>query len=129
MEPAVRQNRLRIMYVVGMLADLEASLRAAAVASAKADFGFQHAARAAALRKVSQQLADATGDEDLAAAAKVAMNTKLKLGNGEQLNAAADEISQIAWKIASDADATALSAVDAYLPQPDKFIGKPIGGR
>ena len=47
------QAELRVMYIVGVMTDLEYSLRATAAASKKATFGVESAKRAARLSTVS----------------------------------------------------------------------------
>ena len=125
-------GRLRMMYVVGILAEMEASLRAAAMTTEKAEFGFRHAARAAELRTKLSQLAKALNLQELRTASRIAINAKLSLGNGQKLVVAADEISRIAWKFANPTNppnSKSLEAIDALLPSTDEFFGRPVGER
>lgn len=124
-EPSDR-NRLRVMYVVGLLADLEASLRSAAVATAKAEFGFAHALRASELRDSAKEIAQLTGDENLEKAAAVAGQAKLSLGNRVELETAADAISKAAWLFANEIDGEQLEAIDPLIPATESFIGQPV---
>jgi len=118
------QTRLRIMFVAGVLADLEASLRTAATATEKAEFGFAHALRAAELRQTVAKLAQSTEIELLETAAAVAGQTKLSLGNQESLVDAADQISRIAWRFALEVDSESLAPIDSMIPTSETFVGQ-----
>ena len=127
-EPSSTERR-RVMYVVGLLAELEASLRATAVATEKADFAFKHAARANELRMAATQLAEKTGHSLLRKAAEAGNSAKLKLGNGEQMIQAADKLSRIAWQIANDVDGKSLEGIDSLLPTAAQIVGQAVGTR
>ncbi len=117
--------RQRIMFVTGKLAELEASLRAAAKATSASTFGVSHARRALALRQLIAQLADSTGHPLLQQAASVATQAKLKIGNSTNLESAADSIGRIGWQMAT-ADSDSLASVDSLLPSPSEYIGRPV---
>jgi hypothetical protein len=103
------------------MADLEASLRATAVATEKATYGVA-AARRAALRKrdlyVISQLID---NPQVKHALDAALAVRLKLNNREALVAAADAVSRAAYEFAATADGATLTAIDKLLPAPNAY--------
>ena len=117
------------MYVVGLLAELEASLRATAKATEKSDFAFKHAERAHELRAAARRLAKDTGHPLIQKAAEAGNSAKLKLGNGEEMTRAADSLSRLAWQIAEEADGKLLGGIDSLLPTNDQRVGQPVGER
>ena len=125
-EPSDLERR-RVMYVVGLLAELEASLRATAKATEKSDFAFRHAARANKLRAAARRLSEATGHLLIQKAAEAGNSAKLKLGNGEEMIRAADALSRLAWQIADEIDGKSLAGIDSFLPTGDQRIGQPVG--
>ena len=125
-EPSSIERR-RVMFVVGLFAELEASFRATAKASEKSDFAFKHAARAHELRNAAVQLAEKTRHPLIQKAADAGNSAKLKLGNGEEMTAAADNISRIAWQIADEVNGKTLDGIDSLLPVENQLIGQPVG--
>ncbi|HEX6960924.1 MAG TPA: cytochrome c family protein [Lacipirellula sp.] len=115
------QNRLRVMFVVGVLADLEASLRATASASEKATFGVAAAKRAARQKRRLYEIAQLIDDPRVHTAMDAALGVRLKLNNREALVEAADAIGQAASEFATSADGAALAAIDPLLPSPDEY--------
>ena len=114
-------ERLRVMFVVGVLADLEASLRATAAATEKATYGVTAAQRAAAQKKRLYQIAELTDNPQIEAALAAALEVQLKLNNGPALVVAAETISQAALQFAATADGTTLAALDPLLPPPAAY--------
>ncbi|MEM9352780.1 MAG: cytochrome c family protein [Planctomycetota bacterium] len=114
-------ERLRKMYVVGLLADLEASFRATAKATEKATFGVASARRAARLKKRLHALQQLLDNPDIDAAHEAALSVPLKLNQGRSLNAAADLIGRAASNFAETADGADLAAIDAVLPKPTEY--------
>lgn len=114
-------KRVRVMHVVGLLADLEASLRAVAKAGSAGTYAKTAAARATRVKQKlweSQRLVDhPLLGEALAAVAEV----ELRLGNTEQLNAAADAVGATALRIGEEEDGTLLAALDPLLPPPNAY--------
>jgi hypothetical protein len=115
------QNRLRLMFVVGVMADLEASLRATASASEKAVFGITAARRAARQKRRLYEISQLVDDPHVHAAMDAALGVRLKLNNREALAAAADVIGQAADELSATADGAALGAIDSLLPTPDEY--------
>lgn len=110
------RERLRQMFVAGMIADLEFSLRATASATEKAEFGINSAKRsaraakrlAAAQAKLNQPLL-----EDILT---VFQNVELKVNNREQLSAAADRINFLGIRFAATVSGESLQAIDEFIP-------------
>jgi len=110
------RERLRQMFVAGMIADLEFSLRATAGATEKADFGVNAAKRAsraakrlaAAQTKLNQPLL-----EDVLA---VFAGVELKLNNREPLQKAADQINLLGIRFAATVQGSDLVAIDDFIP-------------
>lgn len=114
-------ERLRQMFVAGMIADLEFSLRATAAATEKATFGVNAASRAS---RAAKRLAAAQGklsqpllDEILA----VYQRIELKLNNSAQLTEAADSIANLGIRFAATVDGSQLSAIEPYIPSQDRW--------
>lgn len=113
--------RIRKMFVSGMIADLEFSLRATASATEKAAFGVNAAKRAS---RASKRLAAAQrkiNDDSLGEILSVFAGVKLKLNNYDQLIEAADSIAALGVRFAATADGAALEAIDKYIPAESKW--------
>jgi hypothetical protein len=115
------RERLRVMHVVGLMADLEYSLRATAEATEKSTFGFTSAKRAFDARKQLAEIQDKISDPRLEKVLEAAYGVKLKLGNRENLLAAAREISQSAFEFAATSTGNRLSAIDNLLPSESTY--------
>ncbi len=109
-------ERVRLLFVAGMIADLEHSLRATARATEKATFGVtsaQRASRAAKRLKAAQEkIANSTVEQIL----EVYANIKLRLNNEAELTAAADEIQKLGLRFAALTHGRDLAAIDEYVP-------------
>lgn len=114
-------EQLRVMYVVGLLADLEASFRATAVATEKAVYGITAAKRALARKKRLYEIQQIVDNQYLQQAMDAALATPLKLGNEAGLIAAANVISEAAYEFAASVDGSSLEAVDEFLPPPTAY--------
>lgn len=113
--------RVRVMYVVGALADLEYSLRAVAKATTADRFGTAAATRAA---KVKRRLWDIQRKLDLpllAEALDEVSKLQLKLGNSQQITSAADRVSDVATRFAETVRGEELTAIDSLLPAPSTY--------
>jgi hypothetical protein len=113
--------QLRVLYVVGVLADLEFSLRATAVATETATFGTTSAQRAAQKKHRLHEIQSLIQDPLLAPAIEAVSTVELRLGNGSEILAAADAIGKAAYTFAEQADGAKLSAIDPLLPQPGQY--------
>lgn len=118
---ASKPERLRQMFVAGMIADLEFSLRATAAATQKATFGINAASRsaraakrlAAAQSKLNQPLID----QVLA----VYKSVELKLNNAAQLNEAADNVAALGVRFAATVSGKQLEAIEPFIPSQDRW--------
>jgi hypothetical protein len=115
------QERLRVMFVVGVMADLEYSLRATAVAREKATYGITCAQRAVLMKRRLAELARLTGHPRLQQALDAVSTVELKLNNSAALLAAADQIADEAFRFADETDGSELSAIDPLLPDPGTY--------
>ncbi len=112
---------LRVMYVVGVMADLEASLRATAKATTKATFGIAAAQRAAKLKQRLYKIGQVVDDPHIHRALGAALGVPLKLNRSEALRAAADKVGKEAFAFAENADGEKLTAINAMLPKPSEY--------
>ena len=117
------QDRLRMLYVVGRIVDLEYSMRGVAKSTEKAVFAVTMAKRVvAAKEKVKAIFAVVPKDElkDIIAAAD---GVALKLNNEAAITAAANKISESAKKLASTYKGSDLAAVDPQIPPASEYKG------
>ena len=113
-------ERLRIMYVVGILADLEASLRAVSNATTHNRFGQNSASRAARMKQKLWLVQRKLQHPLLAKALAAVSHLELTLGNVESIAQAADQVGQVAFDF-STTDGHQLSAIDSLLPPPSQY--------
>jgi hypothetical protein len=114
-------ERLRVMFIVGLLADLEYSLRATAKATELAPYGQAAATRAASAKRKLWEVQQRVNDERLARALEAVATVELTLGNSAAITAAADEISKAAYEFAETGDGSKLSAIDEFVTKPRDF--------
>jgi hypothetical protein len=114
-------GELRVMYVVGVMTDLEYSLRATAAASEKATFGVESAKRAARMKKRLHEVQKLANDPLIQPALDAVATVELRLGNAAAITAAADEVGRAAKEFAEKADGEKITAVDAMLPRPSEY--------
>lgn len=118
---ALTPSELRVMYVVGVMADLEYSLRAAAIATERAEYGQKVAARAARMKRRLREIEQRVPHPLIQAALDAVSTVELKLNNQAELEAAADRISQAAYEFAATVDGGTLPAIDDLLPTVDQY--------
>lgn len=114
-------EELRKLYVVGVMTDLEYSLRAVAMATEKASFGVTSAQRAARMKKRLVAVQQLVNDPLVQQALDAVATVELRLGNQVAINAAADAISKAANEFALHADASRLAAIDSLLPRAEQY--------
>lgn len=114
-------ERLRVMYIVGALADLEYSLRATAKATEVAAYGQAAASRAATAKRKLWEIQQRVSDERIARALEAVSSVELTLGNSDAILAAADEIEKVAYEFAETADGSQFGAIDDLVPKPRDF--------
>lgn len=113
--------RVRVMYVVGLMTDLEYSLRAVAGATSAGRFGRTSAARAADRKQKLWEVQRRIDDPLVATALEAVGALELKLGASDKITTAAEAISAAAYAFAERADGARLAAVDDLLPPPSQY--------
>lgn len=124
-EPS-KPERLRVMYVVGLMVELEYAMRGVAPATEKAAFAVTMAKRAKAAKEKLAAVQAKAQIPEVAKALEIADGAKLSLNNAEALNGAAEQISAITKDYAGKADGSKLAAVDEFLPKPDQYKGAAV---
>ena len=114
------QNRLRLLYVVGMAVEVETALRAVGNATEKKKYAVAMAKRADAARKEFQKIANALSEPEVKAIASAASGAQLKLNNKGPLNSTADQIAASAKAIASKYDGSSFGGIDGMIPSKYK---------
>ncbi|MCO8121215.1 cytochrome c family protein [Stieleria sp. TO1_6] len=109
-------ERLRVMFVAGMIAELEASLRATASATEKATFGLTAAQRTYRAAKRLISVTDKVDVDELDEIVAIAAGARLKLNNQHELIDAANRIARLGIQFADANDGSQLAALDTYLP-------------
>ncbi len=115
------RERLRVMYVVGVIADLEYSTRATSLATEKSTYGLNVANRAAQKSVKLYELQQILNDPDIQAILEAFADVSLRVGNQQQLDEVADLIKQHGQQFAQRHDGTQLAAVDPHLPAPSTY--------
>lgn len=119
-DPSSR-GRLRQMFVAGMIADLEFSLRATANATQKATFGVTSAKRA---DRAAKRLGAAQGKLNqplLSDILAVYKSINLKLNNRAELTEAADSINRLGIRFAATVSGNDLAAIDKFIPPESRW--------
>lgn len=114
-------ERLRVMYVVGMIADLEFSTRATAEATEKSTYGLAVASRAARTAQKLLKLNEVVQIEEVDTVLNAFANASLSTNNKDRLIEIADLIRQSGQEFAVNADGEDLQAVDAFLPNESEY--------
>jgi hypothetical protein len=112
---------LRVMFVVGVMADLEYSLRAVAGATQKATFGVTSAQRAARMKRRLHEIQKAVNEPLIQPALDAVAAVELRLGNATAIAAAADTVGKAAYEFAERADGNRLAAIDSLLPSSNQY--------
>lgn len=115
------QERLRVMYVVGLIADLEYSTRATSLATKKSDYGLKVANRTAKKAVQLYELQQKIKDPDVQALLEAFAQVSLRINNQQQLNEVADVIKKHGQRFAKQRDGSKLAAVDPFLPDPATY--------
>ena len=113
-------ERLRVMFVAGMVAELEASLRATSVATQKATYGITSARRGARAVRRLESVATKVDSPLLAQIITVAQGVTFKLNNHSELVSAADKIAALGHQFAAVTDGRSLVALDQFVPTTRK---------
>ncbi len=114
-------ERLRVMFVVGLIADLEFSTRATGLATQKLTYGTTVASRAAAVAIRLYEIQQSINDPRVQQALDAFAQADLKINNATQLNAIADRIAQAGMQFAEAANGVALAQLDPLMPTPSQY--------
>jgi hypothetical protein len=109
------------MFVVGVMTDLEYSLRATAIATEKAPFGITNAKRANTRKKQLEEIQALVRHPLIQQAVSAISASQLKLNNRNELLQVADQISELTYQFAETADGSQLAAIDRLLPPPTAY--------
>lgn len=115
------QNRLRVMYVVGLIADLEFSTRATAIATEKSRYGLNVAQRAAASAVKLNNLQKKLNNEFVQKVLDSFATAKLETNNYDALNSTADAIQAAGREFSRVHNGSEFQVVDELLPSPDDY--------
>lgn len=115
------QPRLRVMYVVGLLTDLEYSLRSLGNATEFKQFALQNALRIARLRKRLKDVHESVEQPAIENAWTIATKVELKLDNQTALREAADQLAALTHEFAREETGESLAGIDHLLPTPDHY--------
>jgi Cytochrome c554 and c-prime len=110
------KERHRQMFMAGIIADLEFSLRATASATEKAEFGVNAAKRAARAAKRLAAAQSKLNQPLLDDILTVFQSVELKLNNPQQLTQAADRINFLGIRFAATVEGTQLEAIESFIP-------------
>jgi len=123
--PEGSQGRKRMLFVIGRVVELETALIGVSKATAKDTYALKMATRADAARKAAAALANLLPNApELKEIADIGQAAALKLNNEAELVAAAGKISVLGLKFSNSYDGSGFSAVDQYIPGPDKYKGQ-----
>ena len=114
-------ERLRVMYVVGQIADLEFSLRATAEATEKATYGVTSAQRTDRAAKRLMELQTKLNNSIIEQILDAYKGVKIKLNNREQLLACAVKIATLGEQFADETSGNDLAPVQPLLPGVEKY--------
>ncbi len=114
-------DRIRVMFVVGLIADLEFSTRATAKATSKTTYGTKVANRAARTAMKLYEVQQKINDPHVQSALQAFAGAELKLNNAQSLRTIADEIQSAGKAFATKTDGRRLAAIDGMLPSPNEY--------
>ncbi|MEM9941027.1 MAG: cytochrome c family protein [Planctomycetota bacterium] len=114
-------ERLRKMFVIGIIAELEYSTRATAYATSKSNFGFKVAKRAARTAVKLYEIQQKINDPNVQAALESFASAELRINNYEDLNWIANQIRTAGEAFASQADGSQLAVLEPMMPDPSTY--------
>jgi hypothetical protein len=114
-------ERIRAMFIVGLMADLEYSLRSVSKATERDEFAFRMAKRVEVARKRLKKAHSMTNHALIGKAVEAGYFAKLQLNNTQQLQEAAEMIASIGEEFSDTEDGTNLAGVDRLLPPERVF--------
>jgi hypothetical protein len=114
-------EKLNLMFVCGMIADLEYSLRATAVATENKTFGKTSAQRTARAAKRLASVNAKVNQPILKQILEIFQSVELRLNNADPLVAAANEIRGLGLKFAGTTDGRDLAAIADFVPDASRW--------
>lgn len=114
-------ERLRVMFVAGIIAEVESTMRAVAKATIKDKYGVTVAQRAARSGARLKSVAEKVNDPRLDKAVKIFETVSIKLNNEAQLTKGADMIAKIGIDFAENPPASELESIERFVPTKDKW--------
>jgi hypothetical protein len=114
-------ERLRVMFVVGLIADLEFSTRATAHATEKSTFGLKVANRAARAAVKLYEVQQTIDNQFVQSALESFAAAELKINNSPSLMEIADQIQMAGRQFAMSCDGSELATIDPMLPDPSTY--------
>lgn len=119
-------DRKRMMFLMGIVVELETALRGVAKATEKKNYAVAMAKRASKSRKKVAAVAKLLSDvPELVTIVKLGKSASLKLNNEAELTKAADAVSVEALALSTKYDGSTFGALDKFIPSADKYKGKP----
>lgn len=117
-----KPERLRVMYVVSILTEIEYSLRAAAKSTAKARYAADHAQHCRKAQRALTAICERLPDPRLIKALEAIKGVRFSLANTDSFADAAAVISRIGWDF-SLAPGSNLEVIDDLLPPATEYHG------
>jgi len=112
--------RLRTMYVISVLTELEFSLRAAAKSTSRSRYAASHAQHCRKVQKDLEAICQRLSDPRLDKALTAIQNVKFSLANAPSFADQANEISRITWEFSINPGGE-LTVIDELLPRPTTY--------
>jgi Cytochrome c554 and c-prime len=113
--------RLRLLFIAGMIADLEFSMRATSKATEKATYGVTAAQRTARAIERLRSVQSKVNHPILTEIIETAQGVSLKLNNQQPLEDAANKINGLGVRFGSTIRGDELVAIDSYIPARNKW--------
>jgi hypothetical protein len=117
------QDRLRMLYVVGRVVDLEYSLRGVAKGTEKAAYAVTMAKRVVGAKEKLKAIIAVLPKDELKEVLATADGVALKLNNEAAITEAANKISETGKKISATYKGSELAAVDPQIPPAAEYKG------
>lgn len=114
-------QRLRTLFVAGMIADVEQSMRATAKATVKADFGVTSAQRTARAIERLKSAQSKLNHPLVGQILEVSQSVPLKLNNQATLEEAAGKIRELGIRFGATVQGEELAAIDPFIPPKNKW--------
>ncbi|WP_417744120.1 cytochrome c family protein [Rosistilla oblonga] len=115
-------EELNLLFVSGMIADLEFSLRATSNATSKSTYGYTVAKRASAVAKRLASVYKKTQIPLLREIIETYMSVPLSINNADALNDAADKIAKLGYQFAEEHTGAELTAIQPYVPGEERWL-------